>query len=216
MKVLELSSFVVGSDDLYFLGDISDRGDKSAECLDYLYSFPRFKAVIGNHDIFLYKFLTTGVADNHWAERLGGRRTIESFNRSSMSEERKMEIGRWVSSWPACRVLEDSVLVHGDIPNGFSLSTLIEAEADKSAVELKESESRIPLVWGRDYVISAFSDEHNPPHLFNRDIYLGHTPIGPLPRYSEKYRLHALDTGSCYEGGKLTLMDMDSHEFWQA
>lgn len=216
MKVLELSSFVFGEDVLYFLGDVSDRGEDSARCLEYLYTFPRFKAVLGNHDIYLYKFLTSGLPDRHWVKNLGGANTIISLNHSPLSAKQKYEIGQWIGTWPVCRVLDDAILVHGDIPSSYSLDDLLAFEKDTSMVEMKEDDGRFPLVWGRNCITSAFAGGHALPLDFSKDIYLGHTPVGPLPLYSEKYHLHALDTGSCYEGGKLTLMDMDSHEFWQA
>lgn len=80
--------------------------------------------------------------------------------------------------------------------------------------------------WDRDYMLSAYAEIH--PEIkdeifmkaepFNTDktIFVGHTPtLDGVPFISEKYHLVAIDTGS---GGNdpLTLMNMDTMEYWQA
>ena len=80
--------------------------------------------------------------------------------------------------------------------------------------------------WDRDYMLSAYSELHPEfrdeifmeakPFETDKTIFVGHTPtVEGKPFISEKYHLVALDTGAG-GNGPLTLMDMDTCEFWQS
>ena len=82
------------------------------------------------------------------------------------------------------------------------------------------------FLWDRNYLYNAMYEEGiktafiyiekrmKPVHT-DKTIWIGHTPLREgVPYFSEKYHLAAIDTGSYY--GKLTLVDMDTREYWQA
>lgn len=214
-KVLELSHFTA-DDRLYFLGDISDRGSHSVECLRLLRSLPNMHAVTGNHDIWLRDYLLSGLPSYHWISKCGGEETIESFEKCRVSDYEKKELGDWISTWPAVILLPDSIIVHGGMPPGTTYEMLEAYSEDTTPVPVNYSDERNKLVWNRSYVYAAFDKPLIPPFETSSQIYIGHTPIGRSVRHSASYHLYALDTGSGYEGGLLTLMDIDSKECWQA
>ena len=82
--------------------------------------------------------------------------------------------------------------------------------------------------WNRDYVYEALSYElsgkPNSPINPGKQLFVGHTPmvlekegvITAKPLISKIYNIIDIDTGSFLEGGKLTVMDIDTKEYWQA
>lgn len=213
--MLEAASFSESSDELYFLGDISDRGDHSVECLRLLRSIPFVHAVTGNHDIWLRDYLLSGLPSFHWLSKCGGEKTLRSFERCRVSDYEKKELGEWIASWPAVLLLPDSIIVHGGITPEAKYSDLEVFSEDAAPVPDDYSDERNKLVWNRSYVYAAFDKPLIPPFDTDKQIYVGHTPIGRSVRHSASYHLYALDTGSGYEGGLLSLMDMDTKEIWQ-
>lgn len=51
------------NDILYSVGDFCDRGNKNLKVLEFLMSLDNFKAVRGNHDVWLYNYLLLGHPD---------------------------------------------------------------------------------------------------------------------------------------------------------
>ena len=80
--------------------------------------------------------------------------------------------------------------------------------------------------WDRNYMLSAYAVKHPEakdemfmevePFETGKTIFVGHTPtLDGKPFISERFHLVALDTGAG-RNGPLTLMDMDTLEYWQA
>ena len=81
MRALETSGFS-DLDTLYFTGDICDRGKQNKEVVDFLLSLgDRFKGCFGNHDVWLYLWLTE--EDSYRGNEVwtynGGYTTVDSF-----------------------------------------------------------------------------------------------------------------------------------------
>ena len=86
------------------------------------------------------------------------------------------------------------------------------------------------LIWDRDYLFSALPDAKRrndtrpdkklSPIMTERTIFIGHTPLvfinDSKPFFSDEYHLIAIDTGAGSELGPITVMDMDTKEYWQA
>ena len=100
--------------------------------------------------------------------------------------------------------LDNKLFVHGGFDPGLDMN--------KQDPQL--------LMWDRDLFAEAVrTSKKNPDHRFGKweDIFIGHTPS---QMYKSLEPIHAcnvwdLDTGGGWSG-KLTLMDMDSHEYWQS
>ena len=184
------------------------------------------KAVIGNHDIFLQNWLYTGEKDDNWIHYLGGNRTVQDIlYRYKLSQQERLEIADWLRRIPLVRVEERYIILHGGIPYGRVMEDLLRYQEWKRPrySSMSNSES---LTWDRDYMLSAYVEKHPEvrdemffemqPFDTEKTIFVGHTPtLDGKPFFSKRYHLVALDTGAG-RNGPLTLMDMDTLEYWQA
>lgn len=227
VAVLDKASFDPTTDILYSLGDFCDRGRDALKTLRFLMGIDNLRAVIGNHDSLLQNWLFTGVESFIWEEN-GGGRTVEDLQ--TLPIEEKHRIGVWLQSLPLARVEDRYIIVHGGIPYRRTLGDMeayARAERPKVFFDTLYSRWDESCIWDRDYMLSAYVKmypevsesifmEASPLDTEDRMIFVGHTPtLDGKPFISEEYNLVALDTGSGH-GGPLTLMDMDSLEYWQA
>ena len=217
--VLSKSSFDPGRDTLHALGDFCDRGHENLAVIGFLMSLDGLVAVAGNHDMFLMDYLYGGEESRHWVERCGGDVTYRQFR--ALDGTRKADVADWLCSWPSAIVADTYIMVHGGIPSGWSIDDLLSCQ---NAARPHDStlDRGGDLAWDRLYFASALAFSRgsaNPPLApFDTDktIFVGHTPTDDgLPFFCPHYHLVALDTG-CGDGGSVTLMDMDSLEYWQA
>ena len=240
MDVLEKARFS-SSDVLYSVGDIVDRGDKVTETLDFLMGLDNFRPVLGNHDGWLESYLYTGRIDSSWYMHNGGDVTVNAIKKKD--HDWLSHLKSWLSKFPIIRIENDAIIVHGGIPNGYNerqISNIAERGRphplvktfsyddfmDFSQEEEEDYDYLEEFFWDRDYLYSAMYDAGIKTALLRlqrkarpldtlKTIWIGHTPLQDCrPFISRKYHLAAIDTGS-YRG-KLTLVDMDSHEYWQS
>ena len=229
-RVLDEASFDPSSDTLYSVGDLCDRGGRPLETIRFLMGLPDFRPVLGNHDAWLEAYLSTGTPDPAWYGWDGGDDTVRKLE--AMDEEEAVSVSAWFHSFPAVRVEGDLIVVHGGIPDGYSESMLIDISRSirTSPLLLSPEACRLePLLWDRSYLFSAMNDagiicegripEHRVGPLdTSRKVFIGHTQIRPecVPFVSRRYHLHAIDTGAGSGKGPLTVMDIDTGEYWQA
>lgn len=223
MKLLEKAGFA-DSDTLYAVGDYTDRGKENIKVLRFLMEMKNFRGVAGNHDLFLQTWLLTGTDDWLWALRNGGQSTIDDFINSKVSMMECMEIAYWLKDLPALRIENKYIIVHGGVGK-FSMAELFEAEKAERNID-GGGEYDDYLLWDRSYMLSALEKKEKmsvlrkesiirPLDACGRMIFSGHTPTyNALPFISSEYHLVAIDTGAGHNM-KLTLMDMDSLEYWQ-
>ena len=226
MAVLEKGSYDPSADVLYCVGDFADRGKDAVNTLRFLMEQKNLKAVIGNHDIFLQNWLYTEEKDDNWIHYLGGNRTVQDIlYRYKLSQQKRLEIADWLRRIPLVRVEERFIILHGGIPYGRAMEDLLRYREWRRPrySSLSNDES---LTWDRDYMLSAYVEKHPEvrddiffemqPFDTEKTIFVGHTPtLDGKPFISKKYHLVALDTGAG-RNGPLTLMDMDTLEYWQA
>ena len=233
--VLEKAGFNPGFDVLYSTGDFCDRGEQPVEVLDYLMKLgDSFRPVLGNHDAWLESALA-GVTDPNWTDNNGGAVTEKAV--FSMPEEWRGKLKEWLARIPLVRVTDDYLIMHAGIPAGMDESSLcsmasmerpvpifmLESEfmnLVRMGIDMREYQTMESIYWDRDYLLSAIAAEYGEkgdltPFPTNRAIWIGHSALrSGKPFHSDSYRLYAVDTGAGM-GGPLTLMDMDTKEFWQ-
>ncbi len=225
MKVLGKAGFDPASDTLYSTGDIADRGPESAQVLLFLNSLPSYKGVMGNHDVWLESYLLTGKAPDIWVRNNGGDATIRSFEMMHVSGKERLKLGKWLSETPFCRVEEKHIIVHGGISDRYDIEDL-EAIAKLRRGRYETGSwfsDKKDFIWDRSYITAALEEAEKgkipkgarAPLDTDKTIFVGHTPIR-APFHSERYHLYAIDTGAGHIGGYLTLMDMDSGEWWKS
>lgn len=230
-EVLNKARFDPEEDILYSVGDLCDRGHNAASTLKFLMSLPDFRPVIGNHDLSLEYYLFTGSAEDEWLERDGGRITLNAV-KAFFSAGGRDRLRSWLASIPAIRVEADAIIIHGGITASCTEKKLKEMALLKRPAPLlysHDADGQLldSLCCDRNYVRSAMCDAGLPANLriedfvlplkTRRTIFVGHTPTEDgRPFFSEKYHLIAIDTGAGGGEKPLTLMDMDTHEYWQA
>ena len=222
-EALDKAGFEPERDTLYSVGDISDRGPEPLELLRFLMSLPDYRPVLGNHDLHLRDYLVSDILDGEWMASDGGADTVNAFIRNKVSHSERQEIGEWLSSVPYVRIEEKYIIIHGGVPKGWTMTELELIAALRPrpmGYAIAEDPASSPL-WNRSYLQSAMAFEHGadisflqPPLDTEKRIFIGHTPLS-LPFISDIYRLAAVDTGAGH-GKKLTVMDMDTLEYWQA
>ena len=223
MEALEEASFSPEEDVLYSVGDIADRGPDTVRLIRFLEALPDYRPVLGNHDIWLRDYLVSGLCPPVWIDSNGGARTVKDFIRSGVSGSERVVMGEWLSMAPYVRIDEHFIVIHGGIPQFWTMTELEKiASLSPSTVGYAAAEDPASSqLWNRSYLQSAMAFEKGAdpavlqvPLDTSKRIFIGHTPINQ-PFHSERYHLTAVDTGAGH-GRKLTVMDMDTYEYWQA
>lgn len=235
IKVLGKASFNPAADILYSVGDLLDRGDKPVETIRFLMSLPSFRPVLGNHDAWFESYLSSGIPDPSWIVGNGGRNTLRAL--SSISDDEIDSIRAWYASFPVVRVEDDIMIVHGGIPTVYTDAELCAIASRPRPVPLisrsiEEDGDNIWLedfLWDRNYLYSAMDasgwkrgdrkpERRLKPLRTKRTLFIGHTQLRPecCPFISEKFHLVAIDTGTGSGLGPLTVMDIDTRQYWQA
>lgn len=110
-----LEALAPGSDDrVYFLGDLIDRGPKSAQVLEFVKE-SSYQTLLGNHEQLMLDALPNGPVDlRSWQAWLysGGDATIASYRDTGMMPYKHLE---WMRSLPTHLDLGDIWLVHAGV-----------------------------------------------------------------------------------------------------
>ena len=200
---LDRSGFDKENDLLICLGDICDRDNQVKESFDELLSIRNLEYVMGNHDMWLYDWAKDGHIDPDWLKN-GGKQTIESYGSKLVTPK---HIDLFEKAHDYYLTNDNKLFVHAGIDTRKTL----------------ESQSEDDLYWDRDFIFKAM-DMVDDKHVHNitgfDEVYIGHTPTTALgDMYSEApiqiKEVWMMDTGAGH-GGKLTIMDIDTKEYWQS
>jgi serine/threonine protein phosphatase 1 len=197
------------------MGDYVDGWSESAQVIQYLIELSKTNDCIFikcNHDAWCEEWLAFGIDNQVWLQH-GGKETVESYN--SFSKEQKRA---------HLNFFEDMDLYHIDDQNRL----FIHAGFTSMHGVLKEHYHK-NYYFDRTLIESALlaeklgvdnlSDARYAPRRFRhyKEIYVGHTPtIGydcDVPM--KAHNLWDVDTGAAFTG-KLSILDIDTKEFWQS
>ncbi len=113
--MLLLEALAPSSDDrVYFLGDLIDRGPKSAQVLDFVQQSP-YQTLLGNHEQLMLEALSGASVDMRaWQSWLysGGDATVASYRDTGMMPYKHLD---WLRSLPTYLDLGDIWLVHAGV-----------------------------------------------------------------------------------------------------
>lgn len=220
-KVLEKANFDFKEDLLISLGDLVDRGNYPVETIHFLMEIPNLISIRGNHDACLQIYLERKCFDfsqhllqgNH-----GSLITCDEINLLSENENEqilnflKKQKDYWLDD-------SDNLFVHG----GFNIKYKLEQQIGDE------------FYWNRElfqYCLSS-QNEKTPIKTLDKiqEIFIGHTPTifyskknsgkvfvregNPITTPIHVRNLWNLDTGAGYSNGYLTIMDIETKEFWQ-
>lgn len=188
-----------GDDALYFVGDLIDRGAKSAQVVDYVRDHAS-GCVLGNHEQLLLDAFSNdgnnGVALHAWLYS-GGQATLASYDGNV---ERLTDHVQWMRQLPLYIDLQDVWLVHAGVAPDLAI-------AEQSAEE---------FCWIRDSFHSSPK-----PYFDNKLIITGHTITFTFPDVAPGQIVSGpgwldIDTGAYHpRSGWLTAVDIDSEQVYQ-
>jgi len=199
-ELLNKVNFNNEEDKLINLGDFCDRGIDSKGVIERLLQIKNLISIKGNHDYWFLDYLS-GTMDLwnrvSWIKQ-GGEETIKSFKDYPLGfhDFCKTLIPYYIDE-------ENRIFLHG----GFSPTAPIEEHSEEH------------LMWDRDlyyHVLKAKKRGESKVSPY-KEIFIGHTPTTYLTGSTEPINilnLWCMDTGKVY-GGKLTLMDVNTKEYWQ-
>lgn len=211
LQVLEKSGFDKESDLLISLGDIADGWDEVPECVDTLLSIKNLIAIRGNHDVWCYDWFEYGRTPLIWTQQ-GGKATLDAYVRTGKLTEQEHK-DFWKNQIDYHIDDENRLFIHGgwDYMEGFPRGAELPVNAGSIAKECHWDRSLL------EGARSAFGDKNRPGKFKAleqfKEIYIGHTAMNGEPK--QFGNLWNLDTGAGWNG-QLTIMDIDSKEFWQS
>lgn len=211
LQVLEKSGFDRESDLLISLGDVADGWNEVPECVDTLLSIKNLIAIRGNHDVWCYDWFEMGASPLIWTQQ-GGQATLDAYVRTGkMTEDSHKAF--WKNQVDYHIDDDNRLFIHGgwDYVEGFPRGAMLPVNAGSIAKECHWDRSLL------EGARSAFGDK-NRPGKFKvleqfKEIYIGHTAMNGEPK--QFGNLWNLDTGAGWNG-QLTIMDIDTKEFWQS
>jgi len=199
LQCLKLSQFDRSRDRLICLGDVCDRNSHVKECIDELLSIPNCVFILGNHDAWALKWAIKGENPQGWWEQ-GGAQTAMSYKDAGMPKKH-IQLLKQAPYW---YVDENRLFVHAGFDPEYSL-----AETPKEI-----------FIWDRSFLQKAQQMNLISPEWKFGDydeIFLGHSPTINFGKAEpQKFcNVWDMDTGAGW-GARLTIMDVDSKEYWQS
>ncbi|MEB3360046.1 MAG: metallophosphoesterase family protein [Synechococcales bacterium] len=197
MRMME--AIAPGTDDqVYFLGDLIDRGPQSAQVLDFVRQYG-YTSLMGNHEQMLLEAFPNGRASaaalQAWLFS-GGQTTVASYDRPGYLLDQL----DWIRTFPLYLDLGDIWLVHAGMHPNLSI-------ADHTTQE---------LCWIREVFHS------NPkPYFPDKLIITGHTITFTLPGVAPGMIARGagwldIDTGAYHpKSGWLTALDFSQQRVYQ-
>ncbi|MBX9808801.1 metallophosphoesterase [Candidatus Gracilibacteria bacterium] len=183
-------------DNLYFVGDLINKGPKSLELVEWIRSRPNTWSVLGNHEYFP---LVTPLEVDQLTSSSSSDLSDGTKNWIQVQYEESRDIRQvfeshghreWLVSLPHIIEKEDFILVHGGLHPEYGIntpkeiSTLIRVIDDKPWYEFYNGTK--PVIYG---------------HWAVEGLRMRKNTIG-------------IDTGCCF-GGHLTAYCLETREIWQ-
>jgi serine/threonine protein phosphatase 1 len=208
-QVLQRSNFNYEEDRLIFLGDICDRGEEPFDCIKEILQIRNRILIMGNHDQNFSHFINTNVDMFNGHNGFFGTRMLWM----NADEETRMFTKAFFKEMRFYFIDEKkNMYTHG----GFDRMEPVERQDEYSFCWDRS-------LWEKAKCVRGEGAKLNTVDGFN-EIFIGHTPtiidFNPdnsritLPlNYGGVWNL---DTGAGFSAGRLTLMDRDTHEYWQS
>ena len=213
-QVLERAN-VTNNDTLIFLGDFVDGWSESPAVLDFLIALQKKQPCIfirGNHDELLLDWLlgnNENIDEKLWFQH-GGEATVKSYqNIDAETKEKHIDFLKSLQDY----YLDDEnrLFIHA----GFTNMKGVEHEFYKPLFywdrTLWETALAIDNQLSKDAITYPLRLK-----IYN-EIFIGHTPVTKINQTIpvNKACVWNVDTGAAFKG-KLTIMDVDTKEFWQS
>jgi serine/threonine protein phosphatase 1 len=185
-------------DQVYFVGDLIDRGPKSAQVIDFVKQH-HYSCVLGNHEQLLLEAFPEGKVSNAglgvWLQS-GGQTTVNSFH----NPEHLLQHLDWFQSLPPYLDLGDIWLVHAGLHPHMPV----------------EQQTLQEFCWIREEFHTIAT-----PYFPDKLVITGHTITFTLPGIRPGYLAQGqgwldIDTGAYHpKSGWLTALDFTNQKVYQ-
>jgi len=194
IDVLEKAKFNPSEDLLIGIGDYVDGYSQTYEVIEYLMSLPNFVGVKGNHDSFFLEWANEPDYSPQpiWTTQ-GGTATLRSYDYKVNIKHRD-----WLNALPSYIELDNYLFVHG----GYIPYIDIKDQDDQDDQDLQ---------WDRDLIKDSVMGYESIDIKYDR-VFVGHTALKDV--WVGK-KVIGIDTGAGWQG-KLTVMNIDTLEYWQS
>jgi len=203
---------VTAEDQLIFLGDYVDGWGESSQIIRFLMELSEKQECIfikGNHDAWCEDWMSRGETPDVWLFN-GGKSTVESYNGYSLEDLalhleffQRMK-NYYVDDKNRLFIHAGYSSMHGPEKEVYSSNYLWDRTLWETAVAM-------------DRKLSKNSELYPKRLLLYSEIFIGHTPtldIG-ISYPVNKANVWNMDTGAAFTGS-LSIMDIDTKEFWQS
>jgi serine/threonine protein phosphatase 1 len=213
-QVLERAE-VTTRDTLVFLGDYVDGWSESPQVLDFLIDLGKKQKCIflrGNHDELLLDWLTGNTKDfdeTTWYHH-GGEATVLAYEKIT-EEQKRHHINFLMSLENYYLDKENRLFIHAGFTNmngvryeHFPKMFYWDRTLWETALALDKSISKDSLKYPKRFTLYD-------------EVYIGHTPVTKIKKTKPVHKacIWNIDTGAAFKG-PLTIMDVESKEFWQS
>ena len=201
MELFELVHFDFENDLLISLGDLVDRGPKPIEVVEEVMKIKNFIHILGNHDEWCFQYLLNNDSPMKWISN-GGRSTYDAYINNPEYRERHLSFFKNAKLYFVDE--KNRLFVHA----GFNPEIPFNLQQDNKEL----------LIWDRSLFRTAMNFEmKNKVFPEFSEIFIGHSPTQLIEENIPKKfsNLWMLDTG-VYLSGKLTIMNIETKEFWQS
>lgn len=205
MQVFERSNFDKENDELIVLGDVADGWPEVNKCIDELLSVKKLITIMGNHDLWLLDWFVKGLTPEIWTGQ-GGLASMKSYGyaRENVSPSH-IQFFKDANYFYIDE--KNRLFVHGGFDNKRKM----------------EDQNPTVLMWDRNLIQTAKAMHY---YLSNfqrkvtqfEEVFLGHTTTQLFCKDCKPLHfceVWDIDTGAGWSG-KLTLMNVDTHEFYQS
>lgn len=214
-QVLKRSKFNYKEDTLITLGDIADGWSEVPLCIDELLKIEHRIDIKGNHDAWLHDWMLYGSAPGIWL-RQGGQVSYDAY--IDLKDKDIKKFRKHISFFDKQHwyYIDDNnnLFVHG----GFTNRGGVKKEFDKRYLIWDRSLWELANAGNRSFQEEGMYAINLPEKLrLYNEIFIGHTSTEmfnityPLKRCN----VWNLDTGAGFSG-KLTIMDVNTKEYWQS
>ncbi|MFC4633427.1 metallophosphoesterase family protein [Dokdonia ponticola] len=212
LQVLEKAK-VTPEDTLIFLGDYVDGWSESAQTVEKLLGLTSTNTCIfirGNHDLWCSLWLNKGATNPIWLAH-GGKETIESYVKTGLLTNHRHKAffnqlqDYYIDSENRLFLHAGFTSMHGVLKEEYASNYYFDRTLWEAALLAENIASDIL--------------KKNPPQRFvhYNEIYIGHTPTTNYQETTpmKAHNVYNVDTGAAFKG-RLTIMDIDTKEFWQS
>ena len=203
IQCLDRSGFDYAKDTLICLGDIVDGWSETPQCIEEMLKIKNYIHVWGNHDWWCNMWFKRAWTSPVW-ELQGGNATKDSYiNNPEFLVKHRDFFDRATPFY----LINNTVFVHGGIPPHIVNRDLYDQELND-------------LMWDRD-LLGRARIKHYKNSKFKYggydEIFIGHTSTSGINNDKPlKYcNIWNLDQGAGWDG-KLTIMNIDTKEYWQS